>query len=251
MTLNYCHPFRLRGLVHHSHSINIYRYIHQNTESYITKIKHHSEIFSQFFSIFQRIGQMSALVPSKSSKMHAKTPQLARSRCSSCCTVTTRKWLSIKLWRHHPAFLIQLKSTIYAYMYEWAWLIGSIRKNYFREMLVEGQSAKYLRLKNIALNGSTRVHYNYIPHILCLRDVHFSKFMFHPPRCIGFNLGVNLQCSPMPHLLVACLSWVHSPPVANIVPLMHVAGMTLIRAWVPPSALSSASSCELLGMTSF
>ena len=38
--------------------------------------------------------------------------------------------------------------------YEWAWLIGAIRENYFREMLVEGQSAKYLRLENIALYGS-------------------------------------------------------------------------------------------------
>ena len=40
-------------------------------------------------------------------------------------------------------------------MYEWAWLIGSIRENYFHEMLVavEGQSAKYLRLENIALYG--------------------------------------------------------------------------------------------------
>ena len=34
-------------------------------------------------------------------------------------------------------------------------LIGSIRENYFREMLVEGQSAKYLRLENIALYGIT------------------------------------------------------------------------------------------------
>ena len=39
--------------------------------------------------------------------------------------------------------------------YEWAWLIGSIREIYFCKMLVEGQSAKYLRLKNIALYGST------------------------------------------------------------------------------------------------
>ena len=45
---------------------------------------------------------MSALVPSKSSKMDAKTPQLARSRRSLAAvslyyTVTTRKWLSFKL----------------------------------------------------------------------------------------------------------------------------------------------------------
>ena len=39
-----------------------------------TKIKHQSEILSQFFSILQ-IELMSALVPSKSSNMHAKTPQ--------------------------------------------------------------------------------------------------------------------------------------------------------------------------------
>ena len=46
--------------------------ISTKTQSYITKIKHHSEILSQFFSILQRIEQMSALVPSKSSKMHTK-----------------------------------------------------------------------------------------------------------------------------------------------------------------------------------
>ena len=43
-------------------------------------------------------------------------------------------------------------------MYKWAWLIGSIRDNYFREMLVEGQSAKYLRLENIALYGICIIH---------------------------------------------------------------------------------------------
>ena len=39
--------------------------------------------------------------------------------------------------------------------YEWTWQIGSIPENYFCEKLVEGQSAKYLRLENIALYGST------------------------------------------------------------------------------------------------
>ena len=36
-------------------------------------------------------------------------------------------------------------------VYERAWLIGSFRENCFHQMLVEGQSTKYLRFENIVL----------------------------------------------------------------------------------------------------
>ena len=107
-------PSVYEDLCTHSHSINIYRYIYQNTESYITKINHHSEILSQFFSIF---AENRANVCASSFQIYENACQDSSTRSispfSSCCTVTIRKWLSIKLWRHRPAFLIQLNSTIY------------------------------------------------------------------------------------------------------------------------------------------
>ena len=45
--------------------------------------------------------------------------------------------------------------------YKWAWLIGSIREKYFREMLVEGQTAKYLLLENRALYGTDCLYHGY------------------------------------------------------------------------------------------
>ena len=77
MTLNYCHTFRLRGLVHHLHSIKIFfQYSPKHRELHH---QNQASLWNSFSVIFQRIGQMSTLVPSKSSKIHAKTPQLADS----------------------------------------------------------------------------------------------------------------------------------------------------------------------------